>query len=56
MQVVKKSGVIIKPIEFEEVDPHQKVEEHKQNGKKQKRKNSKTKSGKSAKKLKKAGA
>lgn len=24
MQVVKKSGVIIKPIEFEEVNPHDK--------------------------------
>lgn len=56
MQVVKKSGVIIKPIEFEEVDPHQKVEEHKQKGQKQKRKNGKTNHGKSAKKMKKVGA
>lgn len=55
-EVVKKSGVIIKPIEFEEVDPHQKVEEHKQKGQKQKRKNGKTNHGKSAKKMKKVGA
>lgn len=55
-QVVKKSGVIIKPIEYEEVDPHRKVEEQKQGGQKQKRKNGKSNSGKTAKKMKKAGA
>ncbi|XP_022149059.1 U3 small nucleolar RNA-associated protein 14 homolog A [Momordica charantia] len=55
-EVVKKSGVIIKPIEYEEVDPHRKVEEQKQGGQKQKRKNGKSNSGKTAKKMKKAGA
>ncbi|KAG6593204.1 hypothetical protein SDJN03_12680, partial [Cucurbita argyrosperma subsp. sororia] len=54
-EVVKKSGVIIKPIEFKEVDTQRKVEEHKQSGQKQKRKKSKTNNGKSVKKMK-AGA
>lgn len=27
MQVVKRPGVIIKPIEFEEVNPHEKTEQ-----------------------------
>lgn len=34
--MVKKSGVIIKPIKYEDVDPHGRAEEHKRGGKKQK--------------------
>ncbi|XAR61346.1 hypothetical protein NMG60_11035024 [Bertholletia excelsa] len=36
-EVVKKAGVIIKPIKFEDVNPHERVEEHKKGGKKQKK-------------------
>ncbi|XP_044508878.1 U3 small nucleolar RNA-associated protein 14-like [Mangifera indica] len=35
-EVKKKSGVIIKPIKFEEVNPHEKTEDHKPHGQKQK--------------------
>ncbi|XP_031256151.1 U3 small nucleolar RNA-associated protein 14 homolog A [Pistacia vera] len=35
-EVKKKSGIIIKPIKFEEVNPHEKTEEHKSRGQKQK--------------------
>lgn len=47
MQVKKKSGIIIKPIKFQEVDPHEKTEEHrdqKKGGNNQKKTN-KRKSG-----------
>uniref|UniRef100_A0A5B7CB94 U3 small nucleolar RNA-associated protein 14 n=1 Tax=Davidia involucrata TaxID=16924 RepID=A0A5B7CB94_DAVIN len=37
-EVVKKSGVIIKPIKFEDLNPHEKAEEHKRSGEKQKKK------------------
>ncbi|PRQ26398.1 putative small-subunit processome, Utp14 protein [Rosa chinensis] len=42
-EVVKKSGVIIKPIEFEEVNAYEKLEGHKKSGQKHK-KNRKSKS------------
>ncbi|KNA18186.1 hypothetical protein SOVF_072690, partial [Spinacia oleracea] len=45
-EVVKKSGMIIDPIKFEEVDPHEKVDEQKQGGRKQ-RTNSKSSGKKS---------
>ncbi|XP_010259528.1 PREDICTED: uncharacterized protein C57A7.06 [Nelumbo nucifera] len=38
-EVVKKSGIIIKPIKFEEVNPYDKVEEQKHSGRKQRTKN-----------------
>ncbi|KAI3931042.1 hypothetical protein MKW92_027958 [Papaver armeniacum] len=38
-EVVKEPGVIIKPIEYEEVDPHGKSEEHKGKGKTRPKKN-----------------
>ncbi|XP_021747808.1 uncharacterized protein C57A7.06-like [Chenopodium quinoa] len=38
-EVVKKSGMIINPIKFEEVDPHERVEDQKQRGRKQKSNN-----------------
>ncbi|XP_026385176.1 U3 small nucleolar RNA-associated protein 14 homolog A-like isoform X2 [Papaver somniferum] len=50
--VVKEPGVIIKPIEYEEVDPHGKSEEHKGKGKTQPKKNKPDK-GKSVRKTKK---
>ncbi|KAI3925417.1 hypothetical protein MKW98_015765, partial [Papaver atlanticum] len=50
--VVKEPGVIIKPIEYEEVDPHGKSEEHKGKGKTQPKKN-KPDNGKSVRKAKK---
>lgn len=54
-EVVKRAGVIIKPIQFEDVNPHEKSEEHKQGNHKQKNKNAKSKSGggKNQKKMKK---
>jgi U3 small nucleolar RNA-associated protein 14 len=39
-EVVKKSGVIIKPIKFEDVKPHERTEQHKKSGQKQKKKSS----------------
>ncbi|KAI3966919.1 hypothetical protein MKX01_017570, partial [Papaver californicum] len=51
-EVVKKPGVIIKPIEYEELDPHEKSEEHKEKGKTQPKK-SKPGNGKSVRKTKK---
>nr|GME15954.1 U3 small nucleolar RNA-associated protein 14 homolog A-like [Ipomoea batatas] len=36
-EVVKKAGVIIKPIKFEDVNPHERGEEHKQGEQKRKR-------------------
>ncbi|KAA8539257.1 hypothetical protein F0562_025949 [Nyssa sinensis] len=36
--VVKKPGVIIKPIKFEDLNPHERAEEHKRSGQKQKKK------------------
>ncbi|XP_058202992.1 uncharacterized protein C57A7.06 [Rhododendron vialii] len=39
-QVVKKPGVIIKPIKFEDVNPHERTEQHKKSGQKQKKKSS----------------
>ncbi|XP_050153230.1 uncharacterized protein LOC126627742 [Malus sylvestris] len=49
VQVMKRPGVIIRPLEFEEVNPQGKVEDHKQSGKKQKQKkrnkSNKSKSG-----------
>uniref|UniRef100_A0A803L0C6 Uncharacterized protein n=1 Tax=Chenopodium quinoa TaxID=63459 RepID=A0A803L0C6_CHEQI len=38
-EVVKKSGMIINPIKFEEVDPHERVKDQKQRGRKQKSNN-----------------
>lgn len=43
LQVIKKTGVIIKPIEFEEVNAYEKIEGHKKSGQKHE-KNSKSKS------------
>lgn len=41
VQVVKKAGMIIKPVKFEEVDPNEKVdEEHPRSHQKQKSKKS----------------
>ncbi|XP_057484168.1 uncharacterized protein LOC130770666 [Actinidia eriantha] len=37
-EVVKKAGVIIKPIKFEDVNPHERGEDHKRSGQKQKKK------------------
>lgn len=51
MQVVKKAGLIIKPIEFKEVNPHENTEDHKRSGQKQKMK-SKSNGGKTSKKMK----
>jgi len=39
-EVVKKPGVIIKPIKFEDVKPHERTEQHKKSGQKQKKKSS----------------
>lgn len=44
VQVMKRPGVIIRQVEFEEVNPQGKVEDHKQSGKKQKKKNKSNKS------------
>ena len=33
--MVKKAGVIIKPIKYEDVNPHERAEEHGHGGKKQ---------------------
>jgi len=35
MQVVKKQGLIIQPINYEDVDPHERGEEHRGSGQKQ---------------------
>ncbi|KAB2605127.1 hypothetical protein D8674_004844 [Pyrus ussuriensis x Pyrus communis] len=43
-EVMQRPGVIIRPVEFEEVNPQGKVEDHKQSGKKQKKKNKSNKS------------
>ncbi|BBN68505.1 U3 ribonucleoprotein family protein [Prunus dulcis] len=52
-EVMKKPGVIIKPIEFEEVNPYERIEEQTQSGKKQKKRNkSKSNSGKNGTKVK----
>lgn len=48
-EVVKRSGLIIRPIKFEDVNPHEKLEEHKQSGHKQKTKNTRTKTMKKTK-------
>ncbi|GAB4839846.1 hypothetical protein Ancab_020556 [Ancistrocladus abbreviatus] len=37
-EVVKKPGVIIKPIQYEEVDPHERVEEQRDGGRRQRKK------------------
>lgn len=50
MQVVKKPGIIIKPIKFEEVNPHERTEDRKQSGQKKKSKG-KNRGSKSGKKL-----
>lgn len=50
IQVVKKAGVIIKPIKYKDVNPHEGVEEHGQGGKKQNTKKSKGMGGKTIKK------
>nr|GLL43488.1 uncharacterized protein C57A7.06-like isoform X1 [Ipomoea trifida] len=47
-EVVKKAGVIIKPIKFEDVNPHERGEEHKQG--EQKRKRGKSGGGRASKK------
>lgn len=49
MQVVKKAGVIIKPVKFEEANPNEKVDdEHPRSNQKQKpKKGSKTGKGQS---------
>ncbi|KAI8574762.1 hypothetical protein RHMOL_Rhmol01G0378900 [Rhododendron molle] len=39
-EVVKKPGVIIKPIKFEDVNPHERTVQHKKSGQKQKKKSS----------------
>ncbi|KAL9415242.1 hypothetical protein AB3S75_043513 [Citrus x aurantiifolia] len=44
--VKKKSGIIIKPIKFEEVNPHEKTEDRKGSGKKHKNSRNKGNSGK----------
>ncbi|KAJ9696533.1 hypothetical protein PVL29_008650 [Vitis rotundifolia] len=49
-EVVKKAGVIIKPIKYKDVNPHERVEEHGQGGKKQNTKKSKGVGGKTIKK------
>lgn len=49
-EVVKKAGVIIKPIKYKDVNPHEGVEEHGQGGKKQNTKKSKGVGGKTIKK------
>lgn len=54
VQVVKKPGVIIKPIEFKEVNPHENKEEHKWSGQKQKMKKGKSDGSIPRKKMKKA--
>ncbi|KAK9281752.1 hypothetical protein L1049_004657 [Liquidambar formosana] len=51
-EVVKRSGVIIKPINFEDVNPYEKTEEHMQSGRKQKTKKGKASVGKTMKKTK----
>ncbi|OMO81947.1 Small-subunit processome, Utp14 [Corchorus olitorius] len=48
-EVVKKPGVIIKPIKFEEVHQHEKKEDHKRSGQKQKSNRSKGAVGKTKK-------
>jgi len=35
MQVVKKQGLIIKPIRYEDLDSHERGEEHRESGQKQ---------------------
>ncbi|XP_058083657.1 uncharacterized protein C57A7.06 [Magnolia sinica] len=50
--VVKKPGVIIKPIQFEEVNPHEKMDEPKQSGQVVKMKKRKVIGGKAVKKTK----
>lgn len=55
VQVVKRPGVIIKPIQFKDVNPHENVEEHKKGNPKQKSKKSKISGGKNQKKMKKQG-
>lgn len=55
VQVVKKPGVIIRPIEFKEVNPHENTEGHKSSGQKQKMKKSKGNGTKMTKKTKMAG-
>ncbi|KAG6647898.1 hypothetical protein CIPAW_07G109900 [Carya illinoinensis] len=54
-EVVKKPGVIIRPIEFKEVNPHENTEGHKSSGQKQKMKKSKGNGTKMTKKTKMAG-
>lgn len=53
MQVVKRPGVIIKPIEFEEVNPHEKPEQR--SGGKHKSKKNKANDSKPIKKAKAKG-
>ncbi|XP_009609520.1 uncharacterized protein [Nicotiana tomentosiformis] len=48
-EVVKRNGIIIKPIKFEEVDPHGRSEDHKRGGM-QKKKGGKSKGNKATKK------
>lgn len=36
VQVMKKPGMIIEPIKFEDVNPFERVDDHKRNGQKQK--------------------
>lgn len=43
LQVMKKPGVIIKPIEYEDVDPYKKGADQKQSVQKQKKKKGKRK-------------
>lgn len=47
--MVKRNGIIIKPIKFEEVDPHGRSEDHKRGGM-QKKKGGKSKGNKATKK------
>lgn len=49
MQVVKKPGVIIKPVEFEEVNPHDKPEQRTVKNKSKKAKGSDSKAIKKSK-------
>lgn len=39
-EVVKRAGVIIKPIKYEELNPHERTEDHRQGGQKQRNKSS----------------
>ncbi|KAJ4968744.1 hypothetical protein NE237_015445 [Protea cynaroides] len=48
-EVVKKPGVIIRPIKFEEVNPYEKAEEHKKSGRAPKTKSSKSRGEKATK-------